>query len=521
MKTFVAAVLTMSLLAVAPANPQASGSRPPPEAPQWGAFQPGPYRVGFRSMHRYDRSRGYFPRVDHEGNRDPLETARPMQISVWYPAGPAGEGSEPMRFGEYVDLEGQAFGPDRSSPASIADARESLRRGPLNPFFPDGVSDADLRSVLETPTAAYRDAPAAEGRFPIVVHAGFSLIGQSVLLEYLASHGYVVVSVPLLGTAPAWYHRGEGTPRAYQAGADDIGFLLAEASGLEFADPERTAVIGMFSANGLLFQMQHMRLDALAVLDGSYPDALRDVPGFDPTAVRIPILDMPRAGSRPDRAMLDSLRFADRWSVAFEDVGHGDFYQFERIARPERADEHVAYHVIGCYTRAFLDATLKDDAEARRFLSLDPDETGAPPGMMDIAFRAGEDPVPTESEFLRLIREGEADTARRAWERGDAPLADEGSFTTTLMFLRRDAGPNASLEGFRLLADMYPRSWRARERLGSTLRLAGDGAAALAAYRAALRLLEEAEPAPEGLEGHRQRLGEAVADLESEGAGVG
>jgi Flp pilus assembly protein TadD len=88
------------------------------------------------------------------------------------------------------------------------------------------------------------------------------------------------------------------------------------------------------------------------------------------------------------------------------------------------------------------------------------------------------------------------------------------------MFLRRDAGADASLEGFRLLADMHPESWRARERLGSTLRLAGDDATALEAYESALELLEAAEPAPE-IEGHRRRLEDAVAELAKGDSGSG
>lgn len=512
MRSALAPLVPIILVALGPAGVAAQQPTVAADAPslQWGALRPGPHQVGFRAIFRVDSARGYHPKVDHNGIRDTLQTARPMQIGVWYPA-VVHRGSEPMRFGQYVELEGEALGPERADASTRVEARESLRRGPLNRFFPDGVGDDDLANVLSTPTAAFRDAAAAPGAFPLILHAGFGLIGQSVLLEYLASHGYVVATLPLLGTGPAWYNRGEGTPASYQVGADDVGFLYATVGGLEFVDQSRAAAIGMFSANGLLYQMQHMQLDAIAVLDGGYPAALRQVPGFDPRAVRIPILDMPRAGDRPDRSMLDSLRFADRWEVEFREVDHGDFYQFQRIAIPERAEEHVAYHLIARYTRAFLDATLKGDPDAARFLALDPDRAGAPAGMMTITFRPGEPALPTENEFLRMIRDGAHENARAAWARTAEPLAEEGTLTTTLLFLRRDAGPRGAIEGFRLLADMYPASWRAREHVATTLRLAGDNEGARRTYEEALRLLSSAAPPPADIEAHRSRLEEAIA----------
>lgn len=442
-------------------------------SPQWGQMQPGPYVVGFTVIQTVDETRGYWPAVDYRSRRAEHETARPMQLSIWYPSRAPADATR-LRFEDYVHTSAGALGPERTTANDSAEAIEALRRGPLNPSFPEGVRDEDLARVLATPTAAVRDGEPAEGRFPIVVHAGFGLIGQSVLNEYLASHGYVVVTYPLLGTSPAWYHRGEGTPAAHQAAADDIGFALARARELGYADPARVALIGMFSSAGLLYQMQNQQLDALAVLDGSYPSTLREVPGYDPDAVRIPILEMPRSGTRDDRTMLDSLVYADRYVVTFDSLTHGDFYQFRRIARPDLADDDVGYHVIARYTRAFLDATLRADPAAADFLAIDPDEAGAPRGFLTIEKRAGLPPTPTGAEFLRLIRDNDVAEARRAWREATAArpghrLVNEGAMTTTLLFLRRDEGAAGALEGFRLLADMFPGSERAREHLAATV----------------------------------------------------
>jgi hypothetical protein len=486
------------------------------QPPQWGDMRGGAHAVGFRVIRTHDRTRSYWPPVTYRGHRDSLETARPMQISIWYPA-TASANARRMEFGEYVVLEGEALGLERTTPERRTEAVESLRRGPLNPYFPNGVSDEELRRVLATRTASIWEAEPARGAFPLLIHLG-STVGQTVLLEYLASHGYVVASIPVLGTAPAWYQRGEGTPEAHQASAADVGFVLATVAALPYADGSRAAVIGMLTAGGLLFQMQHQRLRAMAMLDGSYPESLRSAPGFDLRAIRIPLLDIPRSGARPDRVMLDSMRYADRYLVRFDSVTHGDFYQFRRIAHPRQASEHVSYRLVARYTRAFLDHELKNDAAASQLLSGDPRLAGAPPGFLTVEHGDAAAAVPTAEEFLLLVREGAIAEARRAWRAYHAsgshrPLVGEAPLTTTLLFRRRDHGPAQATDAFQLLVEMFPESWRAWEHLATTHQQANDVGSARAAYREALRLLR-GTPMPGGeRDPHERRLMERLAGL--------
>ena len=479
------------------------------QPPQWGDMESGPHAVGFRVIRGYDHTRSYWPPVGYDGKRDTLETARPMQISVWYPAADSVSRTR-MAFGEHVALEGEALGLERATPQRRAEAEQSLRRGPLNPYFPGGITDEQLRRVLATPAASIRDAAPARGPFPLLIHLG-STVGQTVLLEYLASHGYVVASIPVLGTAPVWFGRGEGTPEAHLASAADVGYILATVGALPYADRSRAAVIGMLTAGGLLFQMQHQQLRALAVLDGSYPESLRRTPGFDLHAVRIPLLDMPQSGARPDRAMVDSMRYADRYLVRFDSVTHADFYQFRRIAHPERAAQHVSYRIIARYTLAFLDHALEQDSAAAKSLSGDPREAGAPRGFLTVEHRPAIQAAPTAEEFLLLVRNGDIAEARRAWmsyqESGaHRPLVEESPMTITLFFHRRDQGPANSLDAFRLLVEMFPDSWRAREHLATTYQQANDVESARDAYREALRLVR-ATPMPAAeREEHERRL---------------
>ncbi|HEV8502567.1 MAG TPA: carboxylic ester hydrolase [Casimicrobiaceae bacterium] len=103
---------------------------------------------------------------------------RELVAQVWYPA--TGQGA-PRR---YLD--------------SGEPLRVLARRLHLPAFL--------LRNVRHAPTHALEDAPAAEGRFPVLVNAAGLLVFRDASLfwiEELVSHGYVVVGLDQPGTAAA------------------------------------------------------------------------------------------------------------------------------------------------------------------------------------------------------------------------------------------------------------------------------------------------------------------------------
>ena len=56
------------------------------DLPLWGNLQPGPYGVGFTLRSQHDYSRAFRPEMMFGGRRYEGETARPVQILVWYPS---------------------------------------------------------------------------------------------------------------------------------------------------------------------------------------------------------------------------------------------------------------------------------------------------------------------------------------------------------------------------------------------------------------------------------------------------
>lgn len=460
--------------------------------PQWDDIPAGSHDIGFRVIQTHDFSRGYWPKNDFRGNTASRETARPMQIYLWYPA-ETGEGGASMVFGDYIDLTAEELDLKPANDDQKQEARDRLRQGPLNPYFSSGLNDAAFQKILETPVPAVRNAPRAGGTYPVVIFPGGPM-GQSVLMEYLASHGYIVVSFPLIGTHPAWYGRGEGNIEWYQSIADDIGFVYEKMREFPQADMTQVAVIGMFAPSGMLYQAQQMQLDAIASLDGLNMDAIKEAPGFNPNAIRIPVLDMPSVNNAGRRTIVDSMLFSPRYLVKLENVQHREFYQFRRIAHPEESHTDTTYKIIARYAKAFLDASLKGDRDAVQFLQSKPEDIGAPRNFIKIQMVDAAADVPTDDEFLLMIRNGRFAEAREVFEQvkqkmPNHQLCSENSLRTFAIFYRRDHGSEASVEVFRLWTDMFPTSWRAENYLGETLYHAGQPGAAADAYRRATELV--------------------------------
>jgi hypothetical protein len=429
--------------------------------PQWGNLEPGPYAVGVRVINTWDYSRTYWPPRDWRGVERQGESGRPIQIVIWYPVDPTTSAGGLMTYGDYLDFWATELGP-RSDSLKAAKTRE-YRQGPFAPSFPNGISDADWTRITGMRTAARDSAPPARARFPLLIQAGIGgASAQSVMHEYLASHGYVIASTPFLNTSPAWHDRGEWSAKALDEEVRDIGFVLAEMREQPYVDRGKVAVIGMGAHSGLLFQMRTGLLDAVAMLDVTFPESMRALPYFDPAAVRIPVFDLPNTEyPRDDESLLDSMRYAERFLVRFRELPHVDFYQFTRVGRPERARDFTNYETISRYALSFLDATLKNDSTARRSLL----------AKAEMTHRPATAAAPTEAEFLTLVRYQGMEPAVALYR--EVKARDPGArlfsidgLRTTSFFLIRDRGIAQATTGFELMAEAYPDSAKAHRYLG-------------------------------------------------------
>lgn len=168
-------------------------------------LKPGPYPVGVTTT--------VF--VDHKRTDTLTKEPRTLVTDIWYPA---------------------------------TDDARGLPKNKLSNFFPGGITpqlDSFIKLALKKPLAeldqqytndAVRDARVREGKFPVVFfsHGNRGMRMQNTFwCDYLASHGYVVVSadhtgnaiVTLLNGKPVLY-QGDARDQSWIDRPKDVSFLL-------------------------------------------------------------------------------------------------------------------------------------------------------------------------------------------------------------------------------------------------------------------------------------------------------
>jgi dienelactone hydrolase len=204
-----------------------------------------------------------------------------------------------------------------------------------------GLSPAIARQVLAQPMWASKDAPAAAGKFPVVIYApghSGSATENVDLCEYLASHGYIVIASRSMGArTQSMTEDLEGL----EAQAGDIAFLIGQAHGMPQADMSRIAVVG-FSWGGManvLAAARDDRIRALVSLDGAvrkytqYVDGGKDAAKYvSPARLAVPMLfvgsghesveAMVKGKAKIDYSLLNQMTYADMTIVTMRPLVH-------------------------------------------------------------------------------------------------------------------------------------------------------------------------------------------------------
>ena len=352
-------------------------------APFWSDLQAGNYSVGFRVLYTRDHRRNWL-KVPN-GVADP---GRPIRISLWYPAVPASP-AQPMKYGDYLHHDG---------PADFREFNQALDQSDMESWKSD-VSDlpqpnATLARVLSMPVAAFSTVPAAPGRFPLLLFSGgkASRADANVELgEYLASHGYIVATVPQLGPSDKKIELGS-SPQEISFHADDYDAALPLLRKLPEVDFHHIAAAG-HSAGGEVaveLALRHPEVSGVIGLDASYGTTggarvLVQLPEYTPgRKVAAILLDLRRGegsqGVKLDLTKIDALRWPEVYRLVFANGFHGDFTEWGSIGfelsvpMPPNPDGHtraIGYEVNRHVCHAvldFLNARLRNDQDAMRSL---------------------------------------------------------------------------------------------------------------------------------------------------------
>ena len=276
----------------------------------------------------------------------------------------------------------------------------------------------ELPRLRSLSTAARLDATSAPGRFPLVLFQEYRApASNSVLAEYLASHGYVVASPTLKGTYDA---APETSVRGIETHVADLRFVLTAVDSLPYVDPDRVAAlgVGVAASGALALQMRTPAVRALVSLEGGITTALElgllaSTPYYDPAAVRVPILAITAPHPSVDAARLDIFRYAPRELVHFPHMGefwfldHGMLErEVPRIIGGPPGDVSAGFEWGARWVRLFLDAHIRSDASALGALARGTPLPGAPDGLVTVGRRPALPPPPTVAEMKQLLEHG-------------------------------------------------------------------------------------------------------------------
>lgn len=498
---FVRAVGVVALIALAPASLFAQ------EPLLWGSLKPGPHAVGYRTLYQLDHTRRYDP----EYSTDAKPAPRPILVCVWYPA--KATAGKPMAYREYLDVPSDD---PRIAPFAkrlAAHVREVVCEETMGkkPAELNATQTAAFERLLAAKTVAVKDAvAAADGPFPVVIHhpgLGGTHDDNAVLFEYLASHGYVVLSSAYPMANANRMNLDWDLARSFR----DLEFLARSAAGLPFADPDRLGVMGQSYGGQAAVAWAaepSSAVRAVVTLDSGLENVSLDYPGikklkdhFEANRRNARAASL-RFASRENDPKFDHLhrylKFAPGYGVVVDGLTHNDYLSQGAVRPALRPDEwpdakakavRRGYDRVCEHTLQFLDMTLKGSARAKEFLERSVRGDGLDDAFR-LVFRPAAPAPPTARQLAPFVRKHGVEKAVELIRdyRDDIEVGGDG-VGGAVQLLMDDGRMTDAVALITRSADIFPKSMAIRFRLGQVLALTDDKAGALAAYRTALDLV--------------------------------
>ena len=476
-------VLTFSTGANAQLPTEAVRTKPESVPQLWGNLHPGRHAVGFRTIFRYDSSRTWKTTRGYDGTFSPDLEGRPIQIDVWYPASPD-QSAKKMRFGDYLN---------QSAPEDFA-ALNTIIRQRSRDDAAGSVPSAEIPALRSAEMSAYRDAPSQKGIFPVVLYFGglnAPINSNAILAEYLASHGYIVASISLLGPSDEQTFQSR-TPDDLESSVRDMEYAWSVLQTEPNIDKTKLAVMGhsVGAIEAVILGLRNADVSAVIALDGTYgfqglSNVLTRSYGYAPEKMRASFLDLRRAqgaqGNEPlDFSAVQSFRHADRTFITIEKMHHSDFTSFAMIGAEFHAPLPTGYPLNGWnretgrggYQEAckivlsFLDAKVKSDSNA----SAEIDRRARQNKEISVTHLAAVPPPPSPLEAAALANTNGLEAAKQAFitscgEDNLTSCLDADRFNTWGYNLLGQRRPKDALLVFQLNAWAHPQSANAQDSL--------------------------------------------------------
>ena len=337
--------------------------------PLWNDLEPGSHNTGFQRIWTLDSTRIY-PRSSHldslNGN-----IFRPIRIDFWYPA--ECESKERMPLRDYVFMD---------APTSVFEDLVFLTER-WDEYSYRGLAEKDsstFNRLMSVKTAACKNAQPAAGRFPLILYsAGWfnRAPDNTILAEYLASHGFVVATVPQLNPG-LWTFNFQSDAVSVENQIRDLEFALGLLSEKSFVDRRLVASMGNSTGGdvALLLQGRNPLIDTVVGLDASWTisndNDVIESPFFSPKDHTVPLLAIrrPTDNSTSVNKILDSLQYANRIIAEIPGGDHGSFSDDpsqRKLLGLESSSHYITHQIIARtvldYLKAFLSGSSKPEID--------------------------------------------------------------------------------------------------------------------------------------------------------------
>ncbi|MCR9253170.1 MAG: hypothetical protein NXI20_22345 [bacterium] len=321
---YISALLLLVILGCAPQEPQKSTM----DFPIMGELPMGEYPVGFKTIFTFDESKNAIPFSDWEGHlyhEYTSGTGRQYQINLWYPA-KKGTGKS-LKYQDYIFLMGrQTNFNDSEEQQAFAqqlfiNQTQNLRKI-LEPDSNVTLNSDQLNTLLNLDIYARENAEVEEGKYPVIIYPnGSSPAYQSITCEFLASHGYITVSLAPKGRFSSGL---EISTIGLEVAVDDIEFVLSKISENPNADLNRVTIMAnaISSSVGAAAVARNDKIKALISLEGGLPSSfeqrlLNKSVFYQPENISVPILFIYSPHPAIDPEFTFHLKYADKYYARF------------------------------------------------------------------------------------------------------------------------------------------------------------------------------------------------------------
>lgn len=466
----------------------------------------GNYNVGFKHYIIADSTRTYSRVYDYNNQKIP----RPIPVSIWYPSTQDISRKKQLKILDYLE---------------ILKEEEEWEHLPneqiLNWFY--YTNTTKNKEHLTEVTKAYDKLKFENSKFPVIIYAPSyqaSSIENFALCEYLASHGYIIISSPSRGTETRWFSKN--SVKEMETQARDVEFLINEVSKFPIANSNKIATIG-FSFGGLgnvIAQNRNNKIDAIVSLDGTdryLYKFLKGSPYFEPKKIDVPYIhmaqkDIPEKVLKEDNIdsqlnsrfkLFDSITNSNAYRLKFQNLSHSYFSTLgvlfqQRDKRQDKSDFEImeSYKLVSVYTLNFLEAYLKNDKNSLKFIKNDPLDNGIEKKLLTHQSKKAAIQNFTFQDFNELALKQEYNNLYDLYitTKKKNPIMEipEGNLNT--LGLQLIFNPNTSEKGIKVLllaTKLYPNSANLFDSLAEAYLFIGNNEKAIANFEKSLKLNSE------------------------------